>query len=72
MSEYITKAELCSELCKSCIHHKVCSHDKNIVGDIFVAGNPAFFNNRKLYEDYKAWEAAGFPCKDYIFIGEEN
>lgn len=58
--------ENCSELCRSCIHHNVCCRDKNLVGDIFVPGNPMFFDNRELYEKYKKWRDAGFPCNDYV------
>lgn len=55
-----------SELCNSCIHTKVCFKDKNIVGDVFVPGNPAFFNNEELFERYLEWEAQGFPCSEYL------
>ena len=55
-----------SELCLRCVHHKVCMRDKNLVGDVFVAGNPMIFNNAELYERYKEWEKAGFPCEDFL------
>ena len=55
-----------SELCKTCAHTKVCMYDKNIVGDVFVAGNPMFFDNSELYRKFKEREAAGFPCADYL------
>lgn len=55
-----------SELCKTCIHTKVCMHDKNLIGDVFVMGHPMFFDNDKLYEEYKERERQGFPCEDYI------
>ena len=55
-----------SELCKSCIHHKLCMHDKNLIGDVFVPGNPMFFDNKELFKEYKEWEAKGFPCEDYM------
>ena len=46
-----------SKLCESCVHTKVCMLDKNLVGDVFVMGNPDFFDNEKLYEEYKKREA---------------
>ena len=55
-----------AELCKTCAHTKVCIKDKNRCGDMFVMGHPCFFNNDELYRRYKEWEAAGFPCDDYI------
>lgn len=55
-----------SELCKSCIHHKVCMHDKNLVGDVFVPGSPFFFDNDELFKKYEEWKAKGFPCDDYM------
>ena len=58
--------ELKSKMCKSCIHTKVCMKDKNLCGDTFVMGNPCFFDNEELYQNYKEWDAAGFPCDDYI------
>lgn len=63
MSDYI---DIRSELCKSCIHTKICRKDKNLVGDIFVMGHPAFFDNDELFRKYKEREAAGFPCEDYM------
>ena len=57
-----------SELCKSCIHHEICISDKNLFGDVFTAGHPMFFDNEKLYEEFKKWEAEGFPCKHYVSI----
>ena len=48
------------ELCKSCVHTRICIRDKNLVGDVFVAVNPMFFDNEKLYEEFKKREAAGF------------
>lgn len=57
-----------SKMCESCIHHKVCLKDLNIVGEKFVPGNPIFFDNEELYKKYKDWEAKGFPCEDYISI----
>ena len=55
-----------SEMCKSCAHTKVCMKDKNRCGDVFVMGHPCFFDNDELYRRYKEWEAAGFPCEDYL------
>ena len=55
-----------SEMCKSCAHTKVCMKDKNLCGDVFVMGHPCFFDNDELYRRYKEWEAAGFPCEDYL------
>ena len=55
-----------SKLCESCVHTKVCMLDKNLVGDVFVMGNPDFFDNEKLYEEYKKREQAGFPCTEYL------
>ena len=54
-----------SELCKSCAHTKVCMKDKNVCGDVFVAGNPMIFDNNELWKKYKDREAKGFPCDDY-------
>lgn len=55
-----------SDLCKTCIHTPVCIKDKNIVGDTFVAGNPLIFDNNELFEKFKEWKAAGFPCDEYL------
>jgi len=55
-----------SKMCKTCIHTNVCRRDKNIVGDIFVPGNPLFFDNDELFKKYKEREAAGFPCNEYM------
>lgn len=57
-----------SKMCESCIHTEVCRHDKNLVGDVFVPGNPVLFDNSELYEKHKEWERAGFPCDDYMEI----
>ena len=54
-----------SKLCETCNHTNVCAKDKNIFGDVFVAGNPMLFDNAELYEKYKEREQAGFPCDDY-------
>ena len=59
-----------SELCKTCIHTKVCMHDKNLIGDVFVMGNPICFDNDELYKKYKEREAQGFPCEDYMPTAE--
>ena len=61
-----------SELCKTCIHTKVCMKDKNLVGDVFVMGHPMFFDNDKLYEEYKEREKQGFPCEDYMPTAESK
>ena len=55
-----------SELCKTCAHTKVCMKDKNVAGDHFVAGHPLLFDNENLFEKFKEWEKAGFPCDDYL------
>lgn len=55
-----------AELCKSCVHTKVCMKDKNLVGDIFVPGNPMFFDNKELYKKYEERQKAGFPCDDFM------
>ena len=60
-----------SELCKSCVHTKVCFKDKNLVGDVFVMGNPLIFDNKELYERYLERKEKGFPCEDYL-KSEEN
>ena len=52
-----------AELCKTCIHTKLCLYDKNILGDTFVRG---FFDADDAWGKYKEWEKAGFPCDDYI------
>ena len=57
-----------SEMCKTCVHTNVCRHDKNLIGDYFVAGDPYFFDNNELWEKYKKWESEGFPCDDYLQI----
>ena len=59
-----------SELCKKCAHTKVCFKDKNLFGDVFVAGNPMLFDNKKLYEKFKEREKNGFPCDDFLSIEE--
>ena len=61
-----------SELCKTCIHTNVCMKDKNLVVDVFVAGNPNLFDNEKLFEEYKKREASGFPCDDYRRVSDEH
>lgn len=61
-----------SELCKTCIHTKVCGKDKNLFGDVFISGNPLFFDNDKLYEEFKERERQGFPCEDYLKGGTEK
>lgn len=55
-----------AELCKSCVHQKVCMKDKNLVGDVFVPGNPMLFDNAKLFAKYEERKKAGFPCDDYL------
>lgn len=55
-----------AELCKSCVHQKVCMKDKNLVGDVFVPGNPRLFDNAKLFAQYEERKKAGFPCDDYL------
>ena len=40
--------------------------DKNLVGDVFVLGNPLYFNNQKLYEEFLERKDKGFPCVDYM------
>lgn len=57
-----------SELCKTCIHTKVCMKDKNLVGDVFVPGNPFFFDNKILFKKYEERKKAGFPCEDYLGV----
>ena len=58
-----------SELCKTCVHTSVCFKDKNLFGDVFIAGHPMVFNNNVLYQKYLERKAAGFPCKDYLKNG---
>ena len=55
-----------AELCMSCAHKKVCMKDKNLVGDVFVPGNPMFFDNKELFKKYEERKKAGFPCDDYL------
>ena len=58
-----------AELCKTCIHTRVCGRDKNLVGDMYVAPTPWFFDEeykRKAWEDYKKREEEGFPCDEYL------
>lgn len=55
-----------SEMCKKCIHTKLCYHPKNIVGDVFVAGNPDVYDNSKLWKKYEEWKDKGFPCDDFF------
>lgn len=57
-----------SELCKTCIHTKLCGKDKNLLGDVFVPGNPAFFDNEKLFEEFEKRKEQGFPCEDYLSV----
>ena len=59
-----------SEMCKTCIHTSVCVKDKNLFGDVFILGNPMFFDNKKLYEEFNKKEADGFPCEDYLTGGQ--
>ena len=55
-----------AELCMSCAHKKVCMKDKNLVGDVFIPGNPMFFDNKDLFKKYEERKKAGFPCDDYL------
>ena len=55
-----------AELCEKCVHHKVCFKDKNLVGDVFVPGNPMLFDNKELWKKYEERKAKGFPCDDYM------
>jgi hypothetical protein len=59
-----------SDLCKTCAHTKVCFKDKNLIGDVFISGNPLFFDNNELYQKFKEREAQGFPCDDYLEVSE--
>lgn len=59
-------SDLRSDLCKKCIHTKVCMKDKNICGDVFVPGNPMIFDNNKLWKEYEERKAKGFPCVDFV------
>ena len=59
-----------SELCKTCIHTKICMKDKNLVGDVPVMGHPMFFDNDKLWAEYKERKKQGFPCEDYMSTAE--
>lgn len=54
-----------SEMCKRCIHHTVCMRDKNIISDVFVAGHPDYFDNKKLFERFIERKKAGFPCDTF-------
>ena len=58
--------------CKDCIHHNVCKHDKNLVGNVFVMGNPKIFDNKELYRQFEDWKEAGFTCKDYLHSDMEK
>ena len=55
-----------SEQCRKCIHTNVCMKDKNLFGDIFIAGNPMIFDNEKLFQEFKKRQEEGFSCKDYL------
>ena len=58
-----------SELCKSCIHQQVCMLDKNMIGDVYIAPNPWFFDEeykKNSWEHYLEWEKQGFPCEEYF------
>ena len=57
-----------SKSCNSCIHTNLCFKDKNLFGDVFIAGNPMIFDNRKLYKEYEERKEKGFPCDDYLSI----
>ena len=59
-------SDLRSDLCKKCIHTKVCMKDKNVCGDVFVPGNPMIFDNNKLWKEYEERKAKGFPCVDFV------
>ena len=65
-SEAFIKKDLRSERCKTCGHTKVCCKDKNLVGDVFVAGHPSVFNNEELYKKYEEQKEKWFLCDDYI------
>lgn len=58
--------DLRSELCKSCLHTKVCCHDKNLFGDFFVPPHPLLGKTEEAWQRFKEREAAGFPCEDYL------
>lgn len=57
-----------AELCKKCVHSNVCFKDKNLFGDVFIAGNPMIFDNKELFKKYKEREAQGFPCDDFMEV----
>ena len=59
-------SDMRSDLCKKCIHTKVCMKDKNLCGDGFVPGNPMIFDNDKLWKKYEERKAKGFPCVDFV------
>ena len=64
-----------SKLCETCVHTKVCMRDKNIVGDVYVAPHPLFFDEeykQKAWENYKERETMGFPCDEYQADGERK
>ena len=61
-----------SEMCLTCIHHKVCRHDKNLIGDVFFFINPLCSDPDEQWCKFKEWEAAGFPCEDYLSIKFPN
>lgn len=57
-----------AELCKTCIHTKVCGRDKNMLGDVYVPPNPFFFSQeyrREAWERFEKRKAEGFPCDEY-------
>lgn len=55
-----------SDLCKRCVHAKVCFNDKNLFGDVFIPGNPMLFDNRELFKKYEERKAKGFPCDNFL------
>lgn len=64
-----------SKLCETCAHTKVCMRDKNMVGDVYVAPHPLFFDEeykQKAWENYKEREKMGFPCDEYQADGERK
>ena len=59
------KLDFRSEMCKTCIHTKVCAKDKNVIGDVFMPPNPLLGQTEQAWEKFKEWKEKGFPCDDY-------
>lgn len=59
-----------TEMCKTCIHNKLCMKDKNIIGmDLFCPPHPMLSTpeeRKEAWEKFEKRKKEGFPCEDYF------